>query len=85
VRKEAVLKATGRGLAVAPERIEISPAGTAPALVAWTADHPPADVAIADLDLGPGCHAAVAVLAPGPLEVMIHRAAGVTFAPVAAG
>ncbi|GAA0618336.1 4'-phosphopantetheinyl transferase superfamily protein [Sporichthya brevicatena] len=86
VRKEAVLKATGRGLAVPPDRIELTAPGAPPELVAWRADDDPGPVAPADVDLGPGCVAAVAVLAATAPEVQVRRWTGRrTFAGAPAG
>ncbi|WP_019877620.1 4'-phosphopantetheinyl transferase family protein [Sporichthya polymorpha] len=86
VRKEAVLKATGRGLAVPPDRVELAPPGAPPALVAWGAEDDPGPVALADVDLGPGRIAAVAVLAPTTPNVEIRAWSGrPTFAGAPAG
>ncbi len=40
VRKESVAKATGHGLTIDPDLIEVSPPGTAPALLGWPVDEP---------------------------------------------
>ena len=62
-RKEALLKATGDGLAVAPATITVTPPDAPPALVAWTAAPPLASAAhLFDLDPGPGHVASLAVL-----------------------
>jgi 4'-phosphopantetheinyl transferase len=62
VRKEAALKATGDGLAVDPDRLELGPAGAPPHVVRWhlAARRPP--VRLADIELGPGRVAALAVI-----------------------
>jgi 4'-phosphopantetheinyl transferase len=73
-RKEAVLKATGYGLAVAPPMVAVSSPGEPPRLLAWTSDRrldPP--VCISDVDLGHGHVAAVAVLGR-PLSIAVHDA-----------
>lgn len=61
-RKEAVLKALGRGLTLAPDRVEVADGGAVPVEVA-----PGARVAVAvqPLDVGPGHSAAVARVGPG--------------------
>lgn len=69
-RKEALMKATGRGLKLPLRSITLSPPGEPPRLIAsddGTAD--PARVALADLDPGPGYRAAVAVLTERPITV----------------
>jgi 4'-phosphopantetheinyl transferase len=64
VRKEAVLKASGHGMLVSPDRVEVSDPTQAPRLVAWRADEPPTRPAhLVDLDLGVGYVGCVAVLA----------------------
>ena len=74
-RKEAVLKATGHGLAVPPTALTVSAAGRPPALLGWdprAAGVPaPGPVVLADLDLGTGYAGCVAVLATGPLTVQV--------------
>ena len=74
-RKEAVLKATGHGLVVPPTALTVSAANQPPALLGWdvpAAGVPePGPVALADLDLGAGYAACVAVLAVGPLRVRV--------------
>jgi 4'-phosphopantetheinyl transferase len=63
-RKEAVLKATGDGLEIAPVRIAVSAPGAAPALVRWSGPGRPAtSVHLYDLDAPPGYAAALATLA----------------------
>lgn len=77
-RKEAVLKATGHGLAVPPTALTVSPAGEPPVLLGWdvlAAGEPaPGPVVLADLDLGAGYAGCVAVLAAGPLAVRVRQA-----------
>ena len=85
-RKEAVLKATGDGLAVAPSTVEVTPPHEAPALTGWLAHGPPhrADVvtsrsptgghpppiALHDLDAGPGYVGCVAVCRAHAVDVI---------------
>ncbi|MFC0865702.1 4'-phosphopantetheinyl transferase family protein [Sphaerimonospora cavernae] len=63
VRKEAVLKATGHGLRVPPDHVEVSGPDERPALVRWPLDIAPEDVPIAAIDAGAGYAGAIAVLA----------------------
>lgn len=53
-RKEAALKATGDGLAVAPHRIAVTPPGEPPRLVAWHAADAPLPQTMRLVDLRPG-------------------------------
>lgn len=63
VRKESVAKATGHGLTIDPDRIEVTPPGTAPALLAWPADEPLASPAwMFDVTCPDGYVAAATVL-----------------------
>lgn len=60
-RKEAVLKATGDGLRVAPKLIAVTAPTSAPALLRWSGPQRPADgVQLYDLDAGPGYAASLA-------------------------
>ena len=72
-RKEALLKATGDGLAVAPAAITVTPPDAPPALVAWAAA--PLEAHLFDLTPGPGHVASLAVLGPR-LAVVEHDADG---------
>lgn len=76
-RKEAVLKATGRGLAVDPTALEVSAPHLPAALMGWHADEPPtAPAQLTDVfvgDDGEDQVAAVAVLAHAPCEVAIQQ------------
>jgi 4'-phosphopantetheinyl transferase len=85
-RKEALLKATGHGLAIAPATITVTPPDAPPALVAWTAAPPlEADAHLFDLNPGPGHVASLAVLGPR-LAVVERDAQGLLAAlPVAQG
>ena len=58
-RKEALLKATGDGLAISPERIAVTGPSEEPALLAWAHPRrPPAALHLYDLELAEGDHAA---------------------------
>jgi len=71
-RKEALLKATGDGLAVALSTITVTPPPAPPALVAWAAAPPlEAEAHLFDLNPGPGHVASLAVL--GPRLAVVER------------
>jgi 4'-phosphopantetheinyl transferase len=78
VRKEAVLKAAGLGLAVDPSHVGLTAAGDPPRLVAWSSpDHPdPRPLTLLDLDARHGLPAglvaslAVTGTSRGPVEVV---------------
>jgi 4'-phosphopantetheinyl transferase len=71
-RKEAVLKATGRGLAIDPCMLEISAPHLPAVLTGWHVDEPLAAPAqITDIPVDDDHVAAVAVLAPGPCELVL--------------
>jgi 4'-phosphopantetheinyl transferase len=62
-RKEALLKATGDGLAIEPARLTVTAPDAPPALVAWEAASPPeTDAYLVDLSPGPGHVASLAML-----------------------
>ncbi|MBA8931969.1 4'-phosphopantetheinyl transferase [Kutzneria viridogrisea] len=69
VRKEALLKATGHGLRLPIDQVEVSPADQEPALLRWPLPRPPEQVRMAALDAGSEHLAAVAVLTGSPLTV----------------
>ena len=70
VRKEAVLKATGHGLRIPPDQVEVSGPGEDPALLGWPLDIDPASVDLHTLDPGDGYAGAVALLADGrPVKI----------------
>jgi 4'-phosphopantetheinyl transferase len=72
-RKEAVLKATGYGLAVDPADLEVSAPHLPAALTAWHADKPLAAPAqITDVLVDDEHVAAVAVLSPAHCEVVLR-------------
>ena len=74
VRKEALLKATGHGLAVDPSRICLTEPWDLPALVEWplAGGRPPAQ--LYDVETAPGHVAAVAVLSRAPSTLVVRRA-----------
>lgn len=75
-RKEAVLKATGKGMSVPMSRLTLSPHDAPPRVVA--ADTPevdPARTRMADLDAGAGYRASLAAFTDTPLAVTEHDAA----------
>lgn len=76
VRKEALLKAVGRGLVVEPSTLRLTEAAEAPALLAWTAPGPPdTPVWLEDLALPDDHVGAVAVLAERRPELVLTPAA----------
>lgn len=69
-RKEALLKASGDGLAVAMSTLRVSAADQPPQLLEGNGALPaPDQVTLRSLDVGDGYHAALAVLAPEPVTV----------------
>lgn len=69
-RKEALLKATGHGLAVPMNAITVTPPDEPARLVDWAARQPlDAPVQLHDFDAGPGYAAAVAVLSEVPVRI----------------
>ncbi|WP_245592453.1 4'-phosphopantetheinyl transferase family protein [Actinomadura rifamycini] len=73
-RKEAVLKATGHGLAAPMTALHLSPPDTAPELLSWDDDKAVGSVRLADLSPGPGYAASLAALTPHPLKLTEHPA-----------
>jgi 4'-phosphopantetheinyl transferase len=65
VRKEALLKATGHGLRISPDQVEVSGPREAPALLGWPLDISPDTVELHHIDPGSGYAGAVAILAEG--------------------
>ena len=68
-RKEAVLKATGHGLAAPMTALHVSPPSEPAKIVSWDGDAAVAPVQLADLTPGAGYAASVAVLTGRPLKV----------------
>lgn len=82
-RKEALLKATGDGLASDPAAIAVSPPDRPAALLSWDVDPaPPAPPHLTDLAAPPGYAAALAALGR-PLTVSLHDGSSL-LRPVAA-
>jgi 4'-phosphopantetheinyl transferase len=74
VRKEALLKAAGTGLAVDPASVRVSSARKAPEILRWpcgTRSQEPRW--LLDLDLDAGLRAAVAGTGDGPSQVTVRR------------
>ncbi|WP_433496274.1 4'-phosphopantetheinyl transferase family protein [Sphaerimonospora sp. CA-214678] len=70
VRKEAVLKATGHGLRIPPEQVEMTgPFDPAPALLRWPLTIPPGGVRIRLLHPGAGYAGALAVITDDAVSV----------------
>ncbi|WP_327737855.1 4'-phosphopantetheinyl transferase superfamily protein [Streptomyces nojiriensis] len=68
-RKEAVLKAVGRGLSSPLRGITVSGPDRPAELTRWEADFVPPDIAMSDLRPGPGYAAALAVETPGLIDL----------------
>ena len=69
-RKEAVLKATGEGLSRPMSSLQVTPPSSAPALLGLDSGPPPA-CRLADISVGDGYRACVAVLTADPVTVSI--------------
>lgn len=68
-RKEALLKATGHGLAASMTAIHVSGPDEPAAVLSWDDDKAVSPVRLADLTPGPGYAASVAVLTDRPLKI----------------
>jgi 4'-phosphopantetheinyl transferase len=74
-RKEAVLKATGDGLAVSPVLLTVTPPDAAPALLAWEGERRPVQpLRLYDVRAGAGHAGALAAL--GAAVTLVERDAG---------
>jgi 4'-phosphopantetheinyl transferase len=74
-RKEAVLKATGKGMSVPMSKLTLTGHNEPPAVMTSATDEvTPTAVQMTDLDAGPTYRACVAVLAPEPPKVTEHDA-----------
>lgn len=74
VRKEAILKATGHGLAVEPSRLAVSAPHERPRLLTWSVPGTPApEVALADVPLDGPYAATVAALGRSRIAVTLHQ------------
>lgn len=71
VRKEALLKATGRGLTVEPSSVVLTAPDEPPRLLRWGAHDPPGPVRLTDLDVGAGHAGCLAVLTSQTPEVVL--------------
>jgi 4'-phosphopantetheinyl transferase len=70
VRKEALLKATGHGLAVPMNKVTLTPPDEPARLVDWSDERPlEGPVQLYDFDAGPGYAAAVAVFSGSPVRI----------------
>lgn len=67
--KEAVLKATGQGLRVPPDQVEVAGPYERPALRRWPLETPPESVTLHSLDPGGGYVAVVALIAGRAVSV----------------
>jgi 4'-phosphopantetheinyl transferase len=63
-RKEAITKATGLGLRLAPRNVVVTPPDDLPRVLAWDYDLPPQAVSVSDLQACRGYVAALALLGP---------------------
>ncbi|MEV6399600.1 4'-phosphopantetheinyl transferase superfamily protein [Streptomyces sp. NPDC051907] len=71
-RKEALLKSTGDGLAVAPELLRVTSPDAPPRLLSWEGpDRPLLPLRLYDLEAGPGHRAALAAVG-APLRLAHH-------------
>ncbi|MEU8800231.1 4'-phosphopantetheinyl transferase superfamily protein [Spirillospora sp. NPDC048819] len=68
-RKEALLKATGHGLAAPMTAIRVTAPDEPAEVLAWDGEAAVSPVRLADLDPGPGYAAAAAVLTGRPLKI----------------
>lgn len=76
VRKESIVKATGHGLMVDPDLIDVTPPGSAPALLAWPAEVPlDAPAWMFDVKSPEGYVAAATVLSSTQPDLVMIRAA----------
>jgi 4'-phosphopantetheinyl transferase len=75
VRKESVVKATGHGLMIDPDLIEVTPPDSAPALLAWPGEMPlDAPAWMFDVDCPAGYVAAATVLSSAQPDLLMVRA-----------
>ena len=74
-RKEAILKATGRGLAIGMTKLTVTPWNQAPRILdSQSSEVDTATMRMAQLEAGSGYRACVAVIAPADLAVTVHDA-----------
>ncbi|GII76291.1 4'-phosphopantetheinyl transferase [Sphaerisporangium rufum] len=75
-RKEAVLKATGHGLRIPPDQVEVSDPWDEPELLSWPLDVAPETLRMSDVHPGAGYAAVVAVITEDtPIFVTEYTAA----------
>lgn len=74
VRKEALLKATGHGLRIDPTTVRLSAPDAPAELLEWPESPTPASW-LCDVPTAPGYVAALAVMARGPVRVLVSQAA----------
>lgn len=75
-RKEAILKATGHGLAAPMTALHVSAPGDPAEVLAWDGEAAVSPVRLTDLAPGPGYAAALAALTPRPLKITEQGPAG---------
>jgi 4'-phosphopantetheinyl transferase len=76
VRKESVVKATGHGLMIDPDLIDVTPPGSAPALLAWPGEEPLESPAwMFDVECPDGYVAAATVLSSAQPDLVTARTA----------
>lgn len=84
-RKESLLKATGHGLALPMDGIELSCRGGVPTLDRWPQNGTRPCAHLHDLSPGPGYLACLTVLAPSPLSVEERDGTGLLGRPTRRG
>lgn len=75
VRKESLLKATGHGLSLAPDRIRLTDPWLPPRLLSWFGPDAPATTWLYDVSVGPQHVACLTVLSPRAPRVEVRQEA----------